>query len=240
VQFMGGACVAHIRREGDVWVLLDAANKVLASANIVVLAAAGGCTQLLGQLRTDMCADTGFGVPALLAVSGQISWAVQRPADTPALPPYPVNGLGSLVAHVPVNDETEARMAWFTGATYETPWAAGSPSIAAQHSANYARLKTLLPACAQTLAAQFNDGSVQAWRGTRHAPADHLPVVGPLIGPLMEPGKSGDSPALWISTGLGSRGLSLSVLCAELLAAHLGAEPLPVEATLARALYSER
>lgn len=268
VQFQGDACVAHIRREGGAWVLLDAANNVLASANIVVLAAAGGTTPLLNKLRVDRCTDmhTDMGmdigsrpnalasalatalphVPTLHAVSGQISWAMQRPADAPALPPYPVNGLGSLVAHVPVHvsdlmlaDSTRNAMegaangqAWFTGATYETPWASGAPSIAAQHGANYARLQALLPACAQTLADQFNDGSVQAWRNTRHAPADRLPVVGPLMG--------GDSQTLWISTGLGSRGLSLSVLCAELLAARLGAEPLPIEATLTRFLDSNR
>ena len=266
VQFQGGACVASLRLEGDLWVLLDATNNVLASAKMVVLAAAGGTTQLLNQLRADLCAggaaDTDPDrdspasdhasalasalprVPTLQAVPGQISWAVQRPADTAALPPYPVNGLGSLVAHVPVNDVmavdstgnatngTAGRMAWFTGATYETPWAEGAPSIAAQHGANHARLKALLPACANALADQFADGSVQAWRNVRHAPADRLPVVGPLMG--------GDSPALWISTGLGSRGLSLSVLCAELLAARLGAEPLPIEAALARFLVSTR
>ena len=270
VQFQGSACVARIRREGDVWVLLDAAHNVLASAKIVVLAAAGGSTQLLNQLHTDLCKDRAIErrmdsgmergsrasdhasalasalprVPTLHAVSGQISWAMQRPADTAALPPYPVNGLGSLVAHVPVSDTATdgmadgaaagmpAGLAWFTGATYETPWAAGPPSIAAQHCANHARLQALLPASAQTLAEQFENGSVQAWRNIRHAPADRLPVVGPLMG--------SDSPTLWISTGLGSRGLSLSVLCAELLAARLGAEPLPIEATLAGFLGSTR
>jgi tRNA 5-methylaminomethyl-2-thiouridine biosynthesis bifunctional protein len=39
---------------------------------------------------------------------------------------------------------------------------------------------------------------------------------------------------------MGSRGLSFSVLCAELLAARLGAEPLPVEASLARVLHALR
>ena len=262
VQFKGGAGVASIRREGDAWVLLDAADKLLGSAKIVVLAAAGGSSLLLNQLHAGASADFNQGtdqrasawasdvvsalphVPRLKAVSGQISWARQRPADASALPPYPVNGLGSLVAHVPVDHPqagggvdalprgNASGMAWFTGATYDTPWAAGPPSIAAQHSANHARLKALLPACAHTLAEQFDDGSVQAWRGTRHAPADHLPVVGPLM--------DGDSPTLWISTGLGSRGLSTSVLCAELLAARLGAEPLPVEASLARHLESRR
>lgn len=262
VQFQGGSCVAHIRREGNTWVLFDACNKVLARAKIVVLATAGGTVQLLNQLHADAFAalSTVAGqhanawasdvaralphVPALLAVAGQISWAMQRPADAPTLPRYPVNGLGSMVAHVPVDDLRAGGfldpspggdvngMAWFTGATYEPPWAAGPPSVAAQHSVNHTRLKALLPACAETLAEQFNDGSVQAWRNIRHAPADRLPVVGPLM--------DGDSPTLWISTGLGSRGLSLSVLCAELLAARLGAEPLPLEATLARFLESTR
>ncbi len=268
VQFQGSACVAHICPEGDVWVLLDAAHKALASANLVVLAAAGGSTALLNQLHADasanLCTETGKHanawaselasalphVPALNAVSGQISWALQRPADASLLPPYPVNGLGSLVAHVPVpvrvrtNDLMAAHatgnatdgaadaVAWFAGATYETPWASGPTSIAEQHSANYARLQALLPACANTLADKFDGGGVQAWRNTRHAPADRLPIVGPLMG--------ADSPTLWISTGLGSRGLSLSVLCAELLAARLGAEPLPIEASLARFLDSTR
>jgi hypothetical protein len=34
--------------------------------------------------------------------------------------------------------------------------------------------------------------------------------------------------------------LSFSVLCAELLAARMGAEPLPVEANLAKSLYALR
>lgn len=266
VQFKGGACVAQIRREGEAWVLFDAASIELARANIVVLAAAGSTTQLLDELLNHLQAHaianastaaanppSGWAselasalpqVPRLQAVSGQISWARQRPADGSVLPPYPVNGLGSLVAHVPVDDllaggggdalprGNASGLAWFAGATYETQSCEDPPSIAAQHHANHARLQALLPACAQALADQFNDGSAQAWRNTRYAPADRLPVVGPLM--------DGDSPTLWISTGLGSRGLSTSVLCAELLAARLGAEPWPVEASLARHLEPRR
>jgi tRNA 5-methylaminomethyl-2-thiouridine biosynthesis bifunctional protein len=39
---------------------------------------------------------------------------------------------------------------------------------------------------------------------------------------------------------MGSRGLSFSALCAELLAARLGAEPLPVEFSLSRSLDVNR
>jgi tRNA 5-methylaminomethyl-2-thiouridine biosynthesis bifunctional protein len=40
--------------------------------------------------------------------------------------------------------------------------------------------------------------------------------------------------------GLGSRGLGLAALCAELLVAQMGAEPWPLEASLARQLHSQR
>jgi tRNA 5-methylaminomethyl-2-thiouridine biosynthesis bifunctional protein len=62
--------------------------------------------------------------------------------------------------------------------------------------------------------------------------ADRMPVVGAL--------DAGDQPGLWICAGLGSRGLSFSVLCAELLAARMNAEPLPVEASLAKVLQPLR
>jgi tRNA 5-methylaminomethyl-2-thiouridine biosynthesis bifunctional protein len=38
-----------------------------------------------------------------------------------------------------------------------------------------------------------------------------------------------------VTTAMGSRGLTFSALCAELLAAQLHAEPLPMEARLAAA-----
>jgi tRNA 5-methylaminomethyl-2-thiouridine biosynthesis bifunctional protein len=47
-------------------------------------------------------------------------------------------------------------------------------------------------------------------------------------------------PGLWVCTGMGARGLTLGLLCAELLAARLHGEPLPVEAKLAQALGVER
>ena len=41
-------------------------------------------------------------------------------------------------------------------------------------------------------------------------------------------------------TAMGSRGLTLSMLCGELIATRLHNEPLPLEAKLAQALSSER
>jgi tRNA 5-methylaminomethyl-2-thiouridine biosynthesis bifunctional protein len=82
------------------------------------------------------------------------------------------------------------------------------------------------------LAPTFTSNALRTWKGTRCITADRLPLVGPL--------DDSASPSLWLCIGLGSRGLSFSVLCAELLAARMGAEPLPVDARLAQALNALR
>ena len=47
-------------------------------------------------------------------------------------------------------------------------------------------------------------------------------------------------PGLFVSTGMGARGMTLAVLCGELLAAQLEGEPLPVPLRQARALAPQR
>ncbi|MEG2977532.1 MAG: FAD-dependent cmnm(5)s(2)U34 oxidoreductase, partial [Comamonas sp.] len=68
----------------------------------------------------------------------------------------------------------------------------------------------------------------------RCAAYDRLPLAGPA-------GEAADDlPGLWVLTGLGSRGLTLSMLCGELLAARLHGEPLPLDAKLAQSLGTQR
>ena len=90
------------------------------------------------------------------------------------------------------------------------------------------RRQGLLPQLAQQLAPAFRDGSVQAWTGVRCASADRRPYVGEI------------EPGLWVSTAMGSRGLTFAALCGELLAARLHGEPLPLEPRLAAALDTAR
>jgi tRNA 5-methylaminomethyl-2-thiouridine biosynthesis bifunctional protein len=105
-------------------------------------------------------------------------------------------------------------------------------SDADNHAINLAHLTKLLPDVANRLEHAFESGQVKAWKGVRCVTVDRLPVVGP----LQVNGQAG----LWICAGMGSRGLSFSTLCAELLAARMGAEPLPLEAKLADALDGMR
>jgi tRNA 5-methylaminomethyl-2-thiouridine biosynthesis bifunctional protein len=194
-----------------------------------VLANACGALQLLDDVK-----DAGFELrtgrarlPALHGVHGVVSWGLHSAGDTTGLPPFPVNGLGSLIPAVPLNNG----VAWYAGATYEVVDQTAAPDKT-QHQTNLEKLRQLLPAAAQALEPAFAAGRVQAWRGTRCVSADRLPLAGALEG--------GDAPSLWISAAMGSRGLSFSVLCAELLAARMGAEPLPLEASLARFLHPRR
>jgi tRNA 5-methylaminomethyl-2-thiouridine biosynthesis bifunctional protein len=205
IQWRGNSKVDRIRVEGGEWQLLDEQGATMATASLVVLAAAHATRTLWG-----------VALP-LQAVRGQVSWGSQ--ASGSALPLVPVNGNGHLIAHVPLDDG----LAWFCGSTFQRGETDLRPR-AADHAYNFERLSALLPAAATEISAAFADGSVQAWTGVRCASADRRPLVGEL------------APGLWVSTAMGSRGLTFAALCGELLAARLHGEPLPLDHNLAQAL----
>jgi tRNA 5-methylaminomethyl-2-thiouridine biosynthesis bifunctional protein len=233
IRFKGGSQVAVLRQEAGQWELLDAHGQLLARAQRVVLANAMDARRLVAQLHPQLAPHPGRErqMAALHGMHGQLSWG--RHVDTDAkedkasFAPYPVNGAGSLVAQVP----TATGPAWFVGSSY-TPDRQPLPSVAQLHAYNLQRLQRIQPQTARVLATQFNAGEVNAWTNTRCVTLDRLP----LVGPLDEEAQSG----VWMCAGMGSRGLSLSVLCAELLAAQWGGEPLPLDATLAASLQALR
>ena len=167
----------------------------------------------------------------LQSVRGQMSWGLQ-PEPAPGLPPFAVNGGGALMAHVPC----EGALAWHMGATFERDVERLPMTIAEQadaHMHNWQRLQALVPTAAATLRpAVAPGGDLRAWSGVRCTSQDRMPIVGPVDAAAL--------PGLWISTAMGARGLTRAVLCAELLAARLMGEPLPVETKLARAMGTER
>ena len=229
VTFQGGARVTALRQNGDQWELLDAQGQVLTSASRVVFANASGAKPLIESLQSalpslDICVQQLSGMHGLL---GQLSWAMHQGAANAAFPPFPVNGAGSVVPVVPV----EGGSAWFIGSSYQPDSKPALPDEK-NHAANLGRLNKLIPRLGQVLAEQFQAGHVNGWKNTRCVTADRLPMVGPLY--------KADNPSLWICAGMGSRGMSFSVLCAELLAACWGAEPLAVEASLAQSVYALR
>lgn len=217
VQFRGLCAVHRMHRTGDLWQLLDRAGQVLAQGRCVVLAAAAESPHLITGIPGLI------SLPVLQAVRGVMSTGLRRAADEGVLPPFPVNGHGSLIPAVPTHDGP----AWYAGATYEDGQGAPLPADE-HHRDNLIKLRRLLPATAQALADAFEPGAARGWGNARCVSPDRLPLVGPL--------EQSDRPTLWLSAAMGSRGLNFAPLCAELLAAGLGGEPLPLEATLAAKL----
>ncbi len=120
------------------------------------------------------------------------------------------------------------------------------------HQANLDQVIRALPALAPDLP---DSAPLEGRVGYRCASPDYLPIVGPVpdadafcddFAALRRNAKqrvaSAGSyfPGLYISTGHGSRGLTSTPLCAELLAAQISGEPWPVPAKLAKALAPAR
>ena len=231
VRFLGDCTVASLKRQDGLWRVIGDDGRVIAVAERVVLANAHGVLPLLAACgNTDTGWTPGTTWPILRSVHGQVTWALHAdspPAALAALPAFPVNGAGSLLPRVPLKEG----MAWLAGATYQ-PDDEPEPGTQSHDAANLKRLARLLPDLAAPLATMVGAGELQAWRGSRCVSADRLPLLGPLT--------DGADQGLWLCAAMGSRGLSLAVLCAEMLAARWGAEPLPVEAALARSLDADR
>jgi len=210
VRFCGGRKVARIVREGAAWRLENAAGAVLGQASLVLVAAAHDSAALLE------------GRLQLNPVRGQVTWGPHGD-DAALLPPCPVNGNGHFLPRVPLLE----RDAWITGSTYGRGDA--NESLRREDdAANLERLRALLPRAAQAVESAMRRRETRSWSGVRCASTDRRPLVGEL------------EPGLWVSTAMGSRGLTFAALCGELIAARLHGEPLPIEARLAQALDVRR
>ncbi len=217
-----------IEKTSSGWVVRGAVSKLLAEADVVIVANAMACKALLSSELLEQ-------LDLLHAMHGTVSLGPHashsgsaQPGGTEPLPPHPANGHGSLIAHVPCADCLQ----WFAGATYDI---APSKDVSAAHQSNLQRLRELLPQAADALAPSFAAGQVQHWSGTRCVTHDRLPLVGPVSSEVKD-----TEAGLWVSVGMGSRGLSFAALCAEVLVARLHAEPWPLAARQARALDAQR
>ncbi len=201
-------------------------GKVLAESSRVVLAAGPGSAALIATATTDGSA------PRINPLRGQISWGLMAdvPADSP-MPTTPVNGNGSFVHNITSPDGP----AWYTGATYDRI-NGDARLLDADHAENLERLQALEPDTAHALAPLFatvgtDAPRVRGWAGVRCGVHDRLPMTG----------RVPNAPeGLYMNAAMGSRGLTLGLLCGELLAAQWHGEPLPIEARLAKFLDATR
>ncbi len=219
--------VSSIERRAGQWAVLGAQAQTLGQAPLLVVASAFDSLALLQ-------AQPGFAVP-LNPLRGQVSWGFMADlmndwSDGPAqaLPPFPVNGHGSFISGVPTPG---GQLGWFCGSTFERN-CEQAPVRTEDHAANQMRLATLLPHLGEAMARQFEPDRVQGWAGLRCTLPNRLPVVGPLDSQRL--------PGLWVSAGMGARGISLAVLCGELTAAWLASEALPLPPDLVKHVSSAR
>ncbi|PUA97320.1 tRNA 5-methylaminomethyl-2-thiouridine biosynthesis bifunctional protein [Acidovorax sp. 107] len=247
VTWLGNCPVASLRAQPAAdaaanaaeWQALDAQGQVLAQAPVVVIAAGAGSSPLLADRWP------------LQPVRGQVSWG-RYAAHLTAPAPFPANGHGNMVPSFGVGSpgnpgEEATERAWIMGSTFERN-VAELPATAADqlaaHRSHWDKVQTLIPAAARELAPRFEarlaageqdttaSSAVEHWAAVRCTAPDRLPIVGPVDATAL--------PGLWVCTAMGARGLTLALLCGELLAARLNGEPLPLDTKLARALSSER
>lgn len=228
IRFQPLATVARLQRtRAGHWQALDEQGHVLAEADLAVLACGPATAELLPQ---------GLRWP-LQPIRGQISWGPHTADNAGALPPFPVNGNGNLVTRIPLPQGPS----WVMGSTFErdvTALPISATDQATAHAVNHGKLSTLLPASGAAMAPWFDPQDARCqptWGRVRVASHDRLPIAGPVLD-----AQGQAYPSLWALTALGARGLTLSVLCAELLAARLHGEPLPLDAKLAQHLGTER
>ena len=142
----------------------------------------------------------------LLPVAGQVSWGYHAADTATAFPPFAVNGFGGFVSGVP----TPQGLAWYSGATFHRGEAKAEVTPQ-DHAENLAKLQQLLPRAAQELNAQWQTpDQLQGWSGVRCTSVNRMPVARALQAQHLS--------SWYVLTAMGSRGLTVAMVCAERLA----------------------
>jgi tRNA 5-methylaminomethyl-2-thiouridine biosynthesis bifunctional protein len=222
-----GVQALRVERVDDQWLAIDAADRPIASAPVVIFANA-----------TDAARVAGLRHAPTRIVRGQLTLL---PAPVASGLRVPLIGEGYAV---PLADGVT-----LTGATYEVD-DADRTLRAAGHVENLERLAQLMPDVANELGDENRD-SLEGRVAFRCVTSDRLPMAGALAD---EAAASRDAAALrgaWPldlprAEGLygafayGSRGLVWAALAAELIASQIEGEPWPIERDLAESIDPAR
>jgi tRNA 5-methylaminomethyl-2-thiouridine biosynthesis bifunctional protein len=218
--------VVQLKAEWDGWTALDAAGHVLAAAPVVIVAAAMASPTLLGMMRA-----------RVQTIRGRIAFLDPAPFEKLRVP---ITGDGYLLR------DPDGGVA--AGATYELTLPGDEVesflSEARAQQSNLARLQRLL-------AAPPVVDAVGSFDGLRCVARDRMPLAGAVPDELAARAAGRDlrgahlvdvprRPGLYACFALGSHGLALAPLLAELIAASIEGEPLPIERALAEAVDPAR
>lgn len=223
---------------GGDWLALDAQGRCLARAPVVVVCAALGSLDLLG--------DTGL---PLRPVRGQLSFAA---LEGPALAERPQRQSGVFVPAYSDNGLAPRwpNRIWSVGATYSRG-DSGKELRARDHQENADRLHSICPPAAERMGTQQANGQLLGWAQVRCASLDRLPLVGALpdlvamaiawraAGHRRGRLGLGDVPrqaGLYTLCALGSRGITLALSSAHNLADQIEGRPCDLHPALPHAL----
>jgi len=247
----GGVSVNAVQREADgTWAALDAQGSVVGQAPTLVLACAHGVAPLLNQLPPALAAEP---LPTS-RVRGQVSWGTNLPGSV--LPRRALAGQGYALA---LDEHT-----LLFGATTQHDDEEPAVRLSDQRR-NWQQAQALgVLSAASPPGPEHDSGALAGLQGRvgwRAATPDRLPLVGALPCAEHRWGAAGDHavphPArrdqvrmlprlrddrggLYVLSGLGSRGITWSVLAGQLLAHWVAGTPCPVEASLRDALDPAR
>lgn len=214
-----GRQACSLERDETAWRVLDENGQTLARAETVVLAS-GAEARRFGQSQH---------LP-IRRIRGQVSHIAE--GTLPSLP----------VALTREGYATPALDGWHcAGASYELE---ENPALSpASSEGNLVRLDQMLPGVTQGMDAASLGGRV----GLRAVAPDRLPLAGALPDPAaqLDPHRAHLAdvprlPGLYGLLGLGSRGLVWHALAAELIAAQIAGDPLPLESDLIDAIDPAR
>ncbi|HEX5783341.1 MAG TPA: FAD-dependent oxidoreductase [Burkholderiaceae bacterium] len=220
------------------WAALDGQGHTLAEADHAVLTAAHGSLALLAPHTPQPEVDL-----PLRPVKGQMTYG---PLDGDAHAPCPVRHSGVLVPRYDDATHPVAQHLWSMGSTYERGLDNAEVTLAS-HQRNAASLQHISGPAHARLTEQAQQGRVHDWAEVRCASLDRLPLVGPLLQhpsgglkPSATLATVPRLPGLWTLSALGSRGLTLSLLAAQLLSARMAGGPWPMKRRHAEALDPAR
>ena len=230
-----GVSVSKLVRHELSWQLLDSSGQPIAQAHHVVIANAHGCQDLLDSVEPSeaMSNDQRPLIP-ITPLRGQVTFGdmnLLSPNLKEKLPPFPLNGHGSYIGNLPSLHSPQSSPYWIVGSSFQR-FDFDTRARSEDQISNLQQWAELMPAWHDEILESIDLSKANAWAGIRAALPDRLPAVGAFLHP--------DFAGLQVCTGMGARGISWSVLCAELLAAHLNHEPLPMAASLAKHMAASR
>jgi hypothetical protein len=210
--------------------------RTMKSAMVVIANANGAHTLLTDSASRSASPSAWMACPTLGSVGGQMNYGQdQDPSGVNDWPAFPINGKGHIMGGIPLDGlfgSTTPQTAWMVGATYH-PSTDTQTDQQSDTLCNLSKAAILMPEKADFFNSPQTLALAKAWTGTRCVTPDRLPMAGvwPILGCA--------NPPLCL-IGLGSRGLSLAVLGAHLLAAQLHQEPLPLPKRLVKVLSPAR